>query len=170
MKDIFVQLAYNTIKLYLTEEKIPEIKNAPLEIAAKRTGCFVSLHEKDGKLRGCIGTIRPMYKNLAGEIEANAVSASQHDPRFKPVKIEELDDLIINVDILAEPEQIYSEDGLDIKKYGIIVQAADGRDGVLLPDLKGITSIKEQITIAREKGGILPDEEVSLFRFTVDRH
>ena len=64
-KDIFVQLAYDTIKMFLLEEKIPQIKDTPLEIATKRAACFVSLKEKDGKLRGCIGTIRPVsYTHL----------------------------------------------------------------------------------------------------------
>jgi AmmeMemoRadiSam system protein A len=170
MIDIYVQLAHDTIKLFLEKEELPDLKSVPMEILARRAGCFVSLHAKNGKLRGCIGTIRPNYKNLGGEIEANAIAASQHDPRFKPVRLDELSDLDINVDILSEPEQIFDEKDLDIKKYGVIVQASDGRDGLLLPDIDGIKNIKEQITIAREKAGILPDEEISLFRFTVERH
>lgn len=170
MMDIYVQLAHDAIKTYLEEEELPDKSTIPLEIQTKRAGCFVSLHSQDGKLRGCIGTIYPTYKNLSGEIMANAIAASQHDTRFTPVSLKELEDIDINVDILSSPEQIFSEKDLDIKKYGVIVQASDGRDGVLLPDIKGIKSIKEQITIAREKAGILPDEEISLFRFTVDRH
>ena len=168
--DFYTKLAYEAIKLYLTNETLPDKKDIPTEILTRRGGCFVSLHTSNDKLRGCIGTIRPCYKNLAGEIMANAVAASCQDTRFEPVKIEELDNLKIGVDILNEPEQIFSEDDLDIKKYGVIVQAADGRDGLLLPDIKGINSVREQVTIAREKGGIAPDEEVSLFRFTVERH
>jgi AmmeMemoRadiSam system protein A len=168
--DIYTKLAYDTIKLYLTKEELPDIKTVPLEITTQKAGCFVSLHKKDGSLRGCIGTIRPMYKNLSGEIEANAVAAATTDPRFEPLKIEELDDLNISVDVLGEPEQIFSEEDLDIKKYGLIVQASDGRDGLLLPNIKGVNSVAEQITIAREKGEIAKDEEVALFRFTVERH
>ncbi len=36
----------------------------PKEIFAKKRGCFVSIHKKDGQLRGCIGTIFPIYKIL----------------------------------------------------------------------------------------------------------
>jgi AmmeMemoRadiSam system protein A len=169
MEDIYTKLAYDSIRLFLEKEELPDLKSVPMKILSRQAGCFVSL-KKDGKLRGCIGTVRPNYKNLGGEIEANAIAASQHDPRFEPVKLDELINLKISVDILSEPEQIFDEKYLDIKKYGVIVQASDGRDGLLLPDIDGIKNIKEQITIAREKGGVLPDEEISLFRFTVERH
>ena len=170
MIDIYVQLASDAIKTYLEKEELPDKSTIPPEIQTKRAGCFVSLHTNTGKLRGCVGTIIPVYKNLSGEIMANAIAASQHDTRFTPVSLKELENIDINVDVLSTPEQIFSDKDLDIKKYGVIVQASDGRDGVLLPDIKGIDSVKDQLTIAREKAGILPDEEISLFRFTVDRH
>ncbi len=168
--DIYQQLAYDTIKLYLEKEELPDLKKVNPEILTRRASCFVTLRDKNDKLRGCIGTVLPTYKNLAGEIEANAVAAATQDPRFLPVEIKELADLKVSVDVLNEPEQVFSNDDLDIEKYGIIVQASDGRDGLLLPDIKGIKSVEEQVTIAREKGGIEPDEEIALFRFTVERH
>lgn len=173
--DEYVKLAKDTIKTYLTEEKLPDIKKAPAEILKKKAGCFVSIHTKDshlkkGELRGCIGTIEPYYKNLAGEIMANAISASQNDPRFPAVNLDELDDLEINVDVLNPPELISSEKELDVKKYGVIVQTTDGRDGLLLPDIEGVDTVAKQIEIARQKAGIGPDEEISLYRFTVERH
>lgn len=164
--DEYVKLARETIKMYLTKHQLPKTLNLP----NKRAGCFVSLHTKDGNLRGCIGTIEPYYKNLAGEIVANAVAAATHDPRFEPVKIEELDNLDINVDVLNPPEPIKSEKDLDVKKYGVIVRAPDGRDGLLLPDIEGVDNVQQQISIARQKAGISPDEEISLYRFMVERH
>lgn len=165
--DQYTQLAFDTIKTYLEKDNLPEI---PKDFPNLRAGCFVSLHTKDGNLRGCIGTIEPVYKNLAGEIIANAISASQHDPRFSPVTIDELHDLEINVDVLNPPEPIDSEKDLDVKKYGVIVRAPDGRDGLLLPDIEGVDSVEQQISIAHQKAGIAPDEEILLYRFTVDRH
>jgi AMMECR1 domain-containing protein len=43
------------------------------------------------------------------------------------------------------------------------------RRGLLLPDIEGVSSVEEQIAIAKAKGGILPEEPVDLFRFTVQR-
>ena len=52
---------------------------------------------------------------------------------------------------------------------GIIV-SCDRRRGLLLPDLEGVDAVEDQVAIARRKGGIAPDEPVTLERFRVDRH
>lgn len=168
--DKYVKLAKDTIEMYIKKQEIPEMDSIPVELRTKRAGCFVSIHKKNGSLRGCIGTIRPVYKNLAGEIISNAVAAATQDTRFEPINENELDNLSISVDILSAPESIESEKDLDIKKYGLIVQAIDGREGLLLPDIEGIDSIDKQISIAREKAGIDKDEQISLYRFAVERH
>jgi AmmeMemoRadiSam system protein A len=125
--------------------------------------------KKDGELRGCIGTIEPVRRNLAEEIINNAVSAGVEDPRFLPLQLEELPDLTISVDVLAPPEPIDSEDDLDPRRYGVIVSSG-GRVGLLLPNLEGIDTVAEQIGIARQKAGLWPDEPVSLARFEVTRY
>lgn len=137
-------------------------------LATRRAACFVTLHEKDGCLRGCIGTLTPVYENLAEEITRNAKAAATRDPRFAPVSCEELADLTIHVDVLSEPETISSAAELDVVRYGVIVSSGMRR-GVLLPDLDGVTEVAQQIDIARQKAGIRPDETVQLQRFTVTR-
>lgn len=167
--DIYTTLARQTIIKYLTNQKLPVSREA--ELLKTRSGCFVSLHQKDNdKLRGCIGTILPIYKNLAAEIIANTVSAATNDPRFEPINKGELDNLNISIDILSKPEPIDSNKLLDPKKYGVIITAINGRTGVLLPDLKGVHDINSQLSIARQKAGIADTEPVLLYRFTVDRH
>lgn len=170
--DIYTQLAKKTIEEYLTNKTLPENKKLPLELLNQRSGCFVSIHEKENnELRGCIGTISPVYKNLGGEIIANAIEAAFHDPRFSPVNKSELGNLKYSVDVLKEPEKISSQKELEVKKYGVIVKSQDGlRTGLLLPNLDGVDNIETQISIAKEKAGILPDEDVLLYRFTVERH
>lgn len=168
--DKYIKLAKDTIEMYIAKQEIPDMDSIPVELRTKRAGCFVSIHKKDGSLRGCIGTIRPVYKNLAGEIISNAVAAATEDTRFEPIIENELPDLEISVDVLSAPEMIKDQKELDVKRYGVIVQAPDGREGLLLPDIEGVDSVDEQITIARKKAGISPDEEISMFRFTVERH
>ena len=141
----------------------------PEDLTGRRAGAFVSIH-KQGKLRGCIGTIGPTEKNLAREIVRNAISASTRDPRFDPIREDELPWLEINVDVLGEPEDIDSEDQLDVKRYGVIVSTRDGRRGLLLPDLDGVDTPEEQVSIAMHKGGIQPHENYFLQRFEVVRH
>jgi hypothetical protein len=73
------------------------------------------------------------------------------------------------VDVLTEPEPVASQDQLDPKKYGIIVEAG-WRRGLLLPDLEGVDSVDYQIDICRQKAGISPDEPIKLYRFEVKRY
>ena len=141
----------------------------PPELLQKRAGCFVTLH-KFGRLRGCIGTILPVQGNLGLEIIHNAVSACTSDPRFDAVSAAELPYLEYSVDVLSDPEKIESESRLDPKIYGVIVTKGSRR-GLLLPDLDGVDSVRQQLEIAKRKAGLEPDEEgCALERFTVVRH
>ncbi len=170
--DEYVRLARRSLETYIKTGK--SLKTADCQdiitddMLSKKAGAFVSVHEH-GRLRGCIGTILPTTDNLALEIIGNAVSASTKDPRFDPIEEDELPWLEINVDVLSEPEPVDSEDELDPKMYGVIVTSGYKR-GLLLPDLPGVDTVRQQVDIARKKGGIGPFEHVTLERFTVCRH
>lgn len=167
--DFYVKLAYETIENYILYNKKIDITNdIPGELLNNRKGVFVSIH-KFGNLRGCIGTFLPTKNSIAEEIIENAINAATKDPRFSKVTKEELDYLEVNVDVLTTPEDIESVKELDTKKYGVIVQNGYRR-GLLLPDLDGINTPEEQISIAKKKAGILEYEEVMLQRFEVIRH
>jgi AmmeMemoRadiSam system protein A len=138
-----------------------------------RAGAFVTIH-LDQRLRGCIGTIEPLCDALAEEVIRNAVAAATRDPRFPPVRRDELDDLTVKVDVLSPPERVNSLAELDPARYGLIVQSAalPWKRGLLLPDLPGIDTVEKQVDWTRtHKAGITdPDEPVEMFRFRVDRY
>ena len=168
-EDSYVRLARETIEKYIARREKNTVPGwAPAEMTERKAGVFVSIH-KEGRLRGCIGTILPVRRSVAEEIICNAVSAATGDPRFDPVRPEELDRLEINVDVLSMPERIKSKDELDVKRYGVIVSSGSRR-GLLLPDLDGIDTVDEQIDIARKKGGISLRDNITLERFEVIRH
>jgi len=133
----------------------------------------VTIYEKhsEKKLRGCIGTFLPTKENVAREIIDNAISAAIHDYRFDPVSKSELDDLVYEVSLLNPPEQINSVADLNAKKYGVIVKSLNERTGLLLPDIEGVKTPQQQISIACQKAGIdLKVEKIELFRFTVEKY
>ena len=168
-EDSYVRLARETIEKYVTAREWNTVPDtAPADMTERKAGVFVSIHE-DGRLRGCIGTILPVYRSVAEEIIHNAVSASARDPRFDPTCPDELDKLEINVDVLTAPEKIAGKDELDVKRYGVIVSSGSKR-GLLLPDLDGVDTVDEQVDIAMRKGGISPGEKITLERFEVIRH
>ncbi len=168
-EDPYVRLARRALETYvLRDEKIKVPDHLPVEMTQKRAGTFVSI-KKHGQLRGCIGTISASTGCIAEEIIGNAISSASNDPRFQPVTKDELEDLVYSVDILSETEGILSEDELDVKRYGVIVTAGKKR-GLLLPNLKGIETVGQQISVARKKAGIRENEKVMLQRFEVVRH
>ena len=168
-EDEYVRLARLSLETYIKtgkEAKMPEW--LPDEMRNKRAGTFVSL-KKHGQLRGCIGTISATTNSIAEEIVQNAMSAAVSDPRFSPISEEELPELVYSVDVLGDAEKISSPDQLDVKRYGVIVEAGRRR-GLLLPNLEGVDTVSEQINIAKKKAGIAPNEKVDLKRFEVVRH
>ena len=167
--DAYVRLARKAIETYVLsgrQMKVPE--DLPEEMLNQRAGTFVSIHEKR-RLRSCIGTILAVAKNIGEEIILNASSACSRDPRFDPVRADELAYLDISVDVLSIPEKIASKDDLDVKRYGVIVSQGN-KKGLLLPDLEGIDDVDEQVSIAARKGRIDLQKPYQLERFEVFRH
>lgn len=168
--DPYVALARAGVEGFVhTGRPIERPAALPAELTERRAGVFVSLREA-GELRGCIGTIAPTTPCIADEIIRNAVAASSEDPRFPPVRPDELDYLEISVDVLAAPVPVSDFAELDPARFGVIVTKG-WRRGLLLPNLEGVDTVEQQIAIAKRKAGIDPgDDAVSLERFEVVRH
>jgi len=168
--DPLVALAREAVESYVRERKVLDPDPLPGP-ERRRAGVFVSLHLPDGSLRGCIGTTQPTRPGIEEEIVRNAISAATRDPRFYPLGPDELEGLDISVDVLGEPEEVSGTEELDPKRFGIIVQTADGRQALLLPDLEGVDTVDQQVRITCRKGGIDPDRDrYRMFRFQVERH
>ncbi|MEL7622665.1 MAG: AmmeMemoRadiSam system protein A [Clostridiales bacterium] len=176
-EDVYVRTARYAIEQYVGQRKrlrgrgdLPPALAAALtaEMEGSRAGTFVSL-KKNGRLRGCIGTIGPTRPTLLEEILHNAVSACAEDPRFDPVEEQELSQLVINVDVLGEPEPIETMAQLDVRRYGVIVSQGLRR-GLLLPDLPGVDTPARQVEIALQKAGIKEGQPYKMERFEVIRH
>ena len=148
-EDAYVRLARAAVNSWVEWRKRPELpEDLPAEMLSGRAGVFVSLH-KDGMLRGCMAT---------------------KDPRFSPVRPEELEALEISVDVLGKPEKIRSKEELDVKRYGVIVTKGFRR-GLLLPNLDGVDTVEQQLSIALRKAGLSEREkDFEMERFEVVRH
>ena len=168
LEDAILKLARSSIEYFFkhgTYMPLPE--GLPEELYNVKAGCFVTLY-KWGELRGCIGTIEPVYPSLGEEIIHNAVSSAFRDPRFPPLRPEELDQVSISVDVLNPLEKVDDISQLDPKRYGVVV-VSGYRRGVLLPDLEGVDTVDMQLSIALRKAGIRPDEPFEIYRFEVVR-
>jgi AmmeMemoRadiSam system protein A/AmmeMemoRadiSam system protein B len=166
-------LARLAIETYVQTGKQIAASARPSALLSVRAACFVSIKTHAGELRGCIGTIEPLKPNLVEELIANAINAATRDPRFSPISTAELPDLRYSVDVLAAPEPATMAE-LDPKIYGVIVEDESGtRRGLLLPDIVGVDTAEQQVSIAAQKAGIVPETAAAamkLSRFRVDRY
>lgn len=164
-----INLARSAVESFIREGQLLQMPANVPERLRRSAACFVSIKTEHGALRGCIGTIEPLYNTLAEEIIANAASAATRDPRFLPVTVRELPSLSYSVDVLSEPEPTQFEE-LDPKIYGVIVQDSHGlRRGLLLPDIEGISTAQQQVEVAARKAGIPYGDPLTLYRFHVER-
>ena len=165
-----VSLAKLAVENYITDKKIIALPlDFPKEFLTRKAGVFVTI-EKNGQLRGCVGTYLSTRDNIAEETIYNAISAAVHDDRFGQIKKSELPFLSYTISILSNPELVKDIVELDAKKFGIILKA--GRKcGLLLPDLEGVNTTAEQISICCQKGGItLKADAPEIYKFTVEKY
>lgn len=131
-------------------------------------GVFVTLFSPGRRLRGCIGRMQPQHNDLRDEVATCAVAAASNDPRFPPVGNDELDKLELEISLLGPEEKVGDVSVLDPDRFGVVVRH-EGRTGVLLPQVQGVDTAREQIAIALRKGGIEPNAPYALTRFPVTK-
>jgi uncharacterized protein len=137
-----VKLARKAVQKYLGESVDIDIDS--LERFSQQTGIFVTLisvRSKEEQLRGCIGFPLPEKKLYQSVIEA-AIAAATQDPRFIPVKKEELASIIFEVSILTPPEEIRVQ---NLNEYPSHIKL--GRDGLLLKWKYGTGLLLPQVSI-----------------------
>lgn len=130
-KVYLLKLVRQTILTYLEKQEYPSTKPISEKLEEK-FGVFVTLHEH-GQLRGCIGYvegIKPLYQAVMDM----ARSAAFSDPRFPPVKKEEVKDLEIEISVLSPLKKIKDVSEIQVGKHGIIIQKGFRR-GLLLPQV-----------------------------------
>ncbi len=125
-----LQLARTAVVEAVTHQKLPD--RVPHDgIFAERRGVFVTLHVRN-RLQGCIGVVEA--KEPLGEAIARcAASAAREDPRFAPMKAEQLSELGIEISLLSDLAPITPE-SIEIGRHGLLV-AHQGRRGLLLPQV-----------------------------------
>ena len=101
------------------------------------SGIFVTLNIQDD-LRGCIGF--PLPRKLTDALPEAAIAAASQDPRFSPVKPDELDKIIFEITILTPPVEIEVDDPqqlpskIKVGRDGLIVKQGYN-SGLLLPQV-----------------------------------
>lgn len=132
---------------------------------------FVTLKKK-GNLRGCMGTTQPIT-GLYDAVKYFAVIAANEDPRFSPVKIEEMKDIKIEISILSSLKKINGYK--DIKKGDGVVLIAKKGSGLFLPQVWEELNNKEDFLseLCYQKAGdnrdCWKDPDTQFFIFSVEK-
>jgi hypothetical protein len=171
---LLVLLARRSIIHYLKTNS--KLKDPNLDKFNEKRGVFVTLHAfPSNQLRGCIGFIEPIYMLKEALVEA-AISAATRDPRFSPVKLEDMEKITVEVSVLTPLQLI---DVKDRKNYpneikigtdGLVVKYGTF-SGVLLPQVASewAWDAEEFLSQTCMKAGLTPDmwldEKTQVFKF-----
>jgi AmmeMemoRadiSam system protein A len=166
-------LARHAIVEAVLHDRVPDLPQLSGGALSEHRGVFVSLHRR-GRLRGCVGRTRVSLP-LVETVAQCAISAALGDPRFVPVKPEEVDELGIEVSVLSEPRRVTWQaiEGFEIGKYGFLV-VRGVQQGLLLPQVARERDwlAKRFVEEVCRKAGLEPgawrDRETQIFAFTVE--
>ena len=155
---------------------LPEPAGGTADVLQASGASFVTLNQQ-GQLRGCIGSLQA-HRPLITDVQANAIAAALHDPRFTPLTLAELDITTIEVSVLSamQPLPFTSE-------AHALAQLRPGVDGVVfefrhyrstfLPQVwEQLPSARQFMAHLKHKAGLAPDfwaAEVRLQRYTVSK-
>ncbi|MDY0288533.1 MAG: AmmeMemoRadiSam system protein A [Sphaerochaeta sp.] len=126
----------SSLGLVSTEVYESLMKN-PSALFKEKRGLFVTLKKREREnvfsLRGCIGNLFGL-SSLTESVASLAREAAFHDPRFPPVRLDELSALVIEISVLSKPKRIASPDAIRIGIDGVILSKGSNR-AVFLPQV-----------------------------------
>ena len=132
-KNNLYQFSENTLNNLFKDIKDKELYNPILSFGLTRQhGAFVTLR-KDHQLRGCIGQViatKPLWE-IVKEVTKDAAF---NDPRFEPLKKDELNKIDLEVSVLADPKKINSYKEIVVGKHGIIL-SSNNKSALFLPEV-----------------------------------
>jgi AmmeMemoRadiSam system protein A len=171
-KTRLIQIAKDSIQSYIIDGKKIDVQETNPRLLEEE-GTFVTI-EKSGQLRGCIGNIighGPLYLL----VRDMAIASATEDPRFSPVKKEELKDLEIEISVLSKPWKIQNIDEIKMGEHGVIVSRGLYQQGVFLPQVATETGwSKEEFLseLCSQKAGLprdcYKDPKTTIQIFTAD--
>jgi len=166
---ILLSLAVRSLESYFKGGRPPEPAAMTPALAEDR-GAFVTW-TAGGALKGCLGNIQPVG-SLWTSIRRLAVSAATNDPRFSPVKSEELPGLEVDISALSPLELIGGQSEIQVGIHGLWIRK-HGQAGVLLPQVATSRGwdVEEFLRNTCLKAGLHEDDWESgaeIIRFSAD--
>ena len=176
-----VRLARSAVAKYITESGKIVSSTAPSKRMNEKTGVFVTIEtisKGERALRGCIGYPLPYMPLVEATIDS-AISAAVNDPRFEPLKPEELSEVVFEVSILTPPNLLRPKNPRDyprlikVGRDGLVIESGYYK-GLLLPQVPVEYGWDEETFLSEccMKAGLPPDSwlsrEVKVYTFSAE--
>jgi AmmeMemoRadiSam system protein B/AmmeMemoRadiSam system protein A len=168
--------ARNTIAQRLGLPGLPEPSHPALQ---QRGATFVTLHDAQHRLRGCIGRLEPVT-SLDTDVRHNAEQAAFADPRFRPVQREEWGSLRLEVSVLgaceplpAAPTQAQALQAIAPGTHGVIFEWRGHRSTFLPQVWEQLPAPEAFMAALKRKAGLAEDfwaDDIKLSRYRVSKH
>ncbi len=126
-----LSLARKTLERWYRTGTVP-LPRSDSPALRRNQGAFVTLNIR-GQLRGCIGHMAedtPLVVNVA----KMAMEAALHDPRFNPVRADELTSIDVEVSVLTPMSRVAGPADIQVGRDGVLIEKA-GRRAVFLPQV-----------------------------------
>lgn len=168
-KNELLSIARNSVTEYVRHGKVLEtkIQNPKFMVDG---AVFVTI-TRNSRLRGCIGSIQPVMP-LYKSVQRNAIAACSRDPRFPPMKQQELDDMEIEISILSPLRPLKDISDIEVGKHGLYI-TKDRRAGLLLPQVPvefgwDRDTFLKQVCLKAELPADAWKNGATLYRFTAE--
>ena len=169
-KDIMLSAAREVVSSCAKKEKIKVNENL-LELNDEPMGVFITLR-KNEELRGCIGYVEG-YKPLYESIPEMSEAAATKDPRFDPIKEDEIEEINLEISLLSPLEKIDSPEQIKVGIHGIVIKKGFNK-GLLLPQVAEENNWDRQTFLEHTclKANLHPDswkdDEIEIFVFSAE--
>jgi AmmeMemoRadiSam system protein A len=127
-KKTLLQEARGAMEKAVKGEKLQALEMASMTPLLREEGASFITLTIQGELRGCIGALEP-YQPLVKDVREHAIAAALEDPRFPPVRPNELNQIEIEISRLTIPKRLEYKDAEDL-----LSKLRPQVDGVILRD------------------------------------
>ena len=130
-RKLLLELAREAVTSAVRTGKVPVREVTAAQLLGPH-GCFVTI-KLGGALRGCIGNFsseKPLYLL----VQEMAASAATRDPRFYPMKEQDLNGFVLEISVLSPLARISAPEEVVVGTHGLYLEKNFSR-GVLLPQV-----------------------------------
>ena len=151
----YAKIAFDAILFFVSTGQIRKTSEDKVSTDLKlNRACIVSIFDLDDNLLGSYGDIIPKNNFLYDDIIENAIGAASKDKNFEPVKSSQLNQIKVCVDVLSVPHIAENLKELKPQKHGLFIKDTSGKSGFIMPNIKGINTVEEQIEKLKNNTGI----------------